>query len=143
MDHVDFEYNLLVIIGEGELQLSELMSLWDELCERPDWSQVTRVLFDLTRCSASLHWNDVSALVDLERKSASLLSGKRVALASGVPVTFGISRMLEMRGEYSRNHEVATCSSLAEAYAWLVDGAPSEASRVVSKGREPGHERSG
>ena len=101
------------------------------------------MLFDLTRCSTSLQTNDVTELVDLERKSASLLSGKRVALVSGVPATYGMARMLEMRGEFSRHHEVAACRSLAEAYTWLVDDAPGEASGVMSKAGEPGHERPG
>ena len=137
VERVDLDQGLLVVVGEGEVGYQNLSALWDTLRSRPDWPCLNKHLYDLTNCAAMLEGNEVLEIVERERREAHLASGKCVAVVSRVPVTYGMARMFQMRGELTRNYEVKVFRSLAAAHAWLADVGRDAVGGAVPVGDDP------
>jgi hypothetical protein len=104
---------LILVLNRGETLVEECMRLLKELRSDPDYSPIYNAMVDVSKLDRQYTSDEIRQM------SAINLAPVKVAIVAPAEVSFGMSRMFELRTEDKRSAEFRVFRDRATALTWL------------------------
>ncbi|MAG31484.1 MAG: hypothetical protein CL908_11420 [Deltaproteobacteria bacterium] len=116
---IDAQSRLALIVGSGRLTDAEIVECASRFRSDPNLTPDMKTLTDLRSITVDFSRSGILEVISLMEKTQDQRSGARAAIVVDSEVSFGMSRVWEMRVHGQVDTRVRVFRDMTEAHKWL------------------------